>query len=157
MERVLGRTPRFAQRVFTEDERAYCAKTANPAVHFATRFAAKQAVLKAMGEHAFAGIPLSEVEIVRVPGSRPSVRLHDKARRLAKSLGILEVAVSLSFTHTEAVACAMAITADSVPQAEKPKSPAQELSQSFKEVRGILDDLPTGKASGPRDEESSRK
>lgn len=157
MERALGRTPDLVQRVFAEGEREYCAKTANPAVHFATRFAAKQAVLKAMGTHAFAGIPLSEVEIVRVPGSRPSVRLHGKARLLAKSLGILEVAVSLSFTHTEAVACAMAITEDSVPQVEKPKSPAQELSRSFKEVRGILDDLPTAEASGPRDEEASRK
>lgn len=147
MEQVLARTPRFRSRVFTVDERAYCEKTANPTVHYATRFAAKQAVLKAMGAHILSGIAMTDIEIIRQPGSRPSVCLRGKARKLAKSLGILEVAVSLSFTHAEAVACALAITSDSVPRAGKQKSPAQELLQSFKEARGILDDLPVRKAS----------
>ena len=49
MERVLARRPNFARRVFTEEERAYCEKCARPAEHYAARFAAREAVVKALG------------------------------------------------------------------------------------------------------------
>ena len=49
MEDILRRTPNFKQRVFTEDERAYCESKHNPAVHYALFFAAKEAVAKALG------------------------------------------------------------------------------------------------------------
>ena len=45
MRRILERTPSFREKVFSEEERAYCESTANPEVHYATRFAAKEAVL----------------------------------------------------------------------------------------------------------------
>lgn len=145
MERVLQRTPSLRMRVFTEGERGYCDATARPAVHYATRFAAKQAVLKSMGAHIFSGVALRDVEIVRPPHSRPVARLHGRALQLAKRLGVVEVPVSLSFTHDEAVAFAMAITSDSVPSAPAEKDPVKELSAQFKEARAILDDLPTRK------------
>ena len=50
MRRILERTPSFREKVFSEEERSYCESTANPEVHYATRFAAKEAVLKAAGE-----------------------------------------------------------------------------------------------------------
>ena len=49
MERVLARRPNFVRRVFTEEERAYCDKCARPAEHYAARFAAREAVVKALG------------------------------------------------------------------------------------------------------------
>ena len=49
MRRILERTPSFREKVFSEEERSYCESTANPEVHYATRFAAKEAVLKALG------------------------------------------------------------------------------------------------------------
>lgn len=145
MERVLQRTPGFRLRVFTEAEREYCDKSTRAAVHYATRFAAKQAVLKSMGKHIFSGIALRDIEIVRQPHSRPVARLHGRALRVAKEMGVVEVPVSLSFTHDEAVAFAMAITSDSVPSAQTEKNPVKALSAQFKEARSLLDDLPTRK------------
>ena len=49
MERVVRRRPSFLRRVFTDDERAYCERCARPAEHYAARFAAREAVLKALG------------------------------------------------------------------------------------------------------------
>ena len=49
MERVMRRRPSFLRRVFTDDERAYCERCARPAEHYAARFAAREAVLKALG------------------------------------------------------------------------------------------------------------
>ena len=49
MERVIERRPSFLKRVFTKEERAYCGRRARPAEHYAARFAAREAVLKALG------------------------------------------------------------------------------------------------------------
>lgn len=141
--RILERTPRFAERVFTEQERAYCRATAAPAVHYATRFAGKEAVLKALGTGFSCGIAPADVEIVRSAKGRPVVRLFRRARDVADQLGVLEIPVSLSFTHTDAVACAMAITDDSVRATEERIDPMEELARQFKEARAMLDELPT--------------
>ena len=91
VRRILERTPSFRERVFSEEERAYCDAAANPEVHYATRFAAK-----------------------------------------------------------DAVACAMAITEDSLRAAEKRVDPMEELSRQFKEARSMLDELdaPPATAAG---------
>ena len=60
MRDILARTPSFASRVFSEAERAYCEETAAPEAHFATRFAAKEAVLKALGTGFSSGIGVRE-------------------------------------------------------------------------------------------------
>ena len=61
-----------------------------------------------------------------------------------------ELPLSLSFTHTDAVACAMAITEDSLRAAEKRVDPMEELSRQFKEARSMLDELdaPPATAAG---------
>ena len=142
MKAIIARTPRFAQRVFTEEERLYCQSTAQPAVHFATRFAGKEAVLKALGTGFSCGIAPADVEIVRNAKGRPSVKLHGRAREVARRMGVREIPLSLSFTHTDAVACAMAITDDSVRAAEERVDPMEELARQFKEARTMLDEMP---------------
>lgn len=142
MRGILERTPRFRMRVFTEGERAYCDATSQPVVHYATRFAAKEAVLKALGTGFSAGIGLQDVEVARTSKGRPYAKLHRKAAEAARALGVVDLPISLSFTHEEAVACAMAITSDSLSAAAKRKDPMEELSRQFKEARLMLDDLP---------------
>ena len=142
MARILQRTPRFRVRVFTEDERAYCDSKAKPAVHYACRFAAKEAVLKALGTGFSKGIAPADVEVARNAQGRPYAVLHRKALEESKRQGVIDLPLSLSYTHSDAVACAMAITADSVRAAEERVNPMEELAAQFKEARALLDDLP---------------
>lgn len=148
IKRILGRTRSFRTRVYTEGERAYCESMAQPHVHYATRFAAKEAVLKALGTGFAFGIGPADVEVVRNQYGRPSVQLHRKAAEVAAKQGVREIPVSLSYTHSEAVACAMAITADSVRVAKERVNPMEELAKQFKEARTLLDDLPVQHEDG---------
>lgn len=142
MRRILARTPSFARKVFSEAERAYCEARANPEVHFATRFAAKEAVVKALGTGFSEGVGVRDIEVRRTSKGRPYVVLTGCAREVARKLGVREIPISLSFTHTEAVACAMAITEDAVSAAKKRVDPMEELAAQFKDARAMLDDLP---------------
>lgn len=150
MRRILARTPSFARKVFSEAERAYCDAKANPEVHYATRFAAKEAVVKALGTGFSEGIGVRDIEVCRTTKGRPYVVLTGRAREVARDQGVREMPLSLSFTHTEAVACAMAITEDAVSAAKKRVDPMDELARQFKEARSMLDDLdakPNGEAA----------
>lgn len=141
MRTILGRTPSFARKVFSEEERAYCDAKATPEIHYATRFAAKEAVLKALGTGFSAGIAWRDVEVRRTSKGRPYAVLHGRAKEVANELGVRELPISLSYTHAEAVACAMAITESSVRAAEKRVDPMEDLTRRFKEARALLDDL----------------
>jgi holo-[acyl-carrier protein] synthase len=104
--RALERRARFADRVFTEAERAYCFSRANPAQHFAARFAGKEAVGKALGF----GVPFTwrEIEIVGRP--KPSVAISGRTAAWARhvSAGVID----LSMTHSKGIAAAVAIVHD---------------------------------------------
>ena len=141
MARILKRTPCFAQKVFSPAERTYCDSTSNPAAHYAARFAAKEAVLKALGTGFSRGIGVRDVEVRRSSKGRPSVALTGRAREVARELGVVDLPLSLSHTHTEAVACAMAITEQSLEAAQRRVDPMEELSRQFKEARELLDDI----------------
>lgn len=147
MKRILERTPSFARKVYSDEERAYCLDKATPEVHFATRFAAKEAVVKALGTGFSGGIGVRDIEVRRTSKGRPYVVLSGRAKEVARELGVRELPISLSYTHTEAVACAMAITEASVRAAEERVNPMEELTRQFKEARGMLDEL--GPASKP--------
>ena len=147
MRRILERTPSFARKVYSDEERAYCLDKATPEVHFATRFAAKEAVVKALGTGFSEGIGVRDIEVRRTSKGRPYVVLSGRAKEVARELGVRELPISLSYTHTEAVACAMAITEASVRAAEERVNPMEELARQFKEARGMLDEL--GPASKP--------
>lgn len=142
MERILARTPSFAAKVFSEQERAYCDATAHPATHYATRFAAKEAVVKALGTGFSGGVGVRDIEVRRNAKGRPYVVLAGRARAIADSIGLREMPISLSFTHAEAVACAMAITEGAVAASEKRVDPMEELTRQFKDARSMLDELP---------------
>lgn len=153
VQEILDRTPAFARRAFSEAESSYAWSTPNPAAHFATRFAAKEAVLKALGTGFSKGIRPTDVEVGRMPSGRPYAVLHGRAKEIADDMGVRELPLSLSYTHTDAVACAMAITDASLAAMAARKDPMQELTRQFKEVRDILDDLPVNDASRGSDHE----
>ena len=121
-----------------------------PAVPYALRFAAKSAVLKALGIGYEDGVGVRDVEVRLNAKGRPSAALSGAALRRARELGVVDLPLSLSFTHTDAVACAMAITEDSLRAAEKRVDPMEELSRQFKEARSMLDELdaPPATAAG---------
>ena len=103
---AVARTPKIVDRLFTADERAYAELRNDPTERYAARFAAKEAVLKAMsagiGECAF-----RDIEVVRAESGAPSVRLHGKAAELASSRGVTEWRLTMS--HTESLAQAIAV------------------------------------------------
>jgi holo-[acyl-carrier protein] synthase len=115
--RVLDRRPSLVERVFTETERADAADRGDPAQHLAARFAAKEAVMKALGT-GIGGFALHDVEVVRgtEPGARrgaPSLRLTHRAAALAAEQGIHRWHVSL--THTDRLAMAMVLAETGAP------------------------------------------
>lgn len=141
MERILERTPRFAARVFTDEERHYCENTTRPAAHYACRFAAREATLKALG-CGFDGCGrYDEVSVVLDAAGRPQVALKGRAAEIARQQGVLAIAISLSFTRDMAVANAVATTAQTAPKINEAIDPKAELAKSFKEARSIIDEL----------------
>ena len=139
----VARMPAFIERSFSCEERAYCDATASPEFHYATRFAAKEAVVKALGTGFRHGIRPNDIEVYLNAKGKPRVRLHRAAAKIAAHLGIEEIPLSLSYTHNEAVACALALTEDSRTKAKaRVATSAQDLSRQFKEARSLLDDLP---------------
>lgn len=142
MEQIINRTPAFVDRMFTDEERSYCEASARPAAHYACRFAAREAVLKALGTGFAEGIGRKDVSVTRDTSGRPSVLLAGRALEVAHELGIVEVALSLSFTSDLAVANAMAITEDARPRSkEKPEDERKRIARSFREARSVLDEL----------------
>ena len=103
---ALERTPGLKTRCFTEDERAYAERRRDPVERYAARFAAKEAVMKAMGV-GLGACEFTDIEVVRAESGRPSVRLHGRAAALADERGV--TAWHLSMTHTETAAHAIAI------------------------------------------------
>ncbi|MDH7569374.1 MAG: holo-ACP synthase [Armatimonadota bacterium] len=103
VERAIQRTRGFLQRVFTETEISYCQKhTAQQYQHFAGRFAAKEAVIKALGR----GVPWRDIEITNDERGKPLCTLHGKAAEVAAGRRIL---VSISHCEAYSTACAVAL------------------------------------------------
>lgn len=156
MRRVMERTPSFAAKVFTEAERAYCDTKANPVTHYAARFAAKEAVCKALGMGILVdGMRMTDVEVVRDNRGKPAAALHGRAAEIAKEQGILDIPLSLTYTHSVAVANAVAITEASQVERERRRDVKAELAQQFKEMRGMLDEL--GNATAHKADEVHRQ
>ncbi|MHB1136694.1 MAG: holo-ACP synthase [Coriobacteriia bacterium] len=141
MRDALARRPRMKERLFSEEERAYCEGRNKPEIHYAMRFAAKEAVLKALGT-GFSGMRFRDVEVARDERGKPVPRLSGRAAEVAEAAGVVEVHLSLSFTHENAVASAVAITERMRPHVEEaPETPQQRLAASFKDARSLLDEV----------------
>ncbi|MBA2616624.1 MAG: holo-ACP synthase [Rubrobacter sp.] len=107
MRFALERTPRIRQRLFTPDEIAYCEKFRFFDRHYAGRWAAKEAVTKALG---CGLIQWNGVEVVRKPRQAPTVRITGrKIQRFADMVGIREEDLHLSITHSELSAVAVCV------------------------------------------------
>lgn len=97
----------FVDRVFTPAEIEYCSGRKASSQHFAGRWAAKEAILKAMGTGWAKGIRWIDIEVRNQPGGQPVVALSGKAKEICSSRGIADVLISIS--HTKAFATAFAI------------------------------------------------
>lgn len=99
------RTPRFAERVFTPAERAYCdGRGAVAAEHYAARFAAKEAALKALQTGWRGGISWQDVEIGSMESGAPILVFHGLVRELFEKSGATAAHLSLSHTSEHAIA-----------------------------------------------------
>jgi holo-[acyl-carrier protein] synthase len=98
----------FINRVYTPHEIQYCQTRKLATQHFAARWAAKEAVLKALGTGWRRGISWRDVEVRNDPGGRPVINLTGGAREVADQLGVLEMHISLSHCRSHATAYALA-------------------------------------------------
>lgn len=98
---------RFVDRVFTDDEIAYCRARRDPAPHFAARFAAKEAGFKALGTGLQLGVRWRELEVRREREEAPTLVLSGRAREIGLTRGGSRVLLSL--THEGEYALAQAI------------------------------------------------
>lgn len=102
--------PGFVESVFTPAEIAYCRAKHRPAMHFAARFAAKEALFKALAEAGGARPDWRDAEIVSGRDGRPLLALHGRARDMAAKLGVGVAHVTL--THTRDLAMATVVLED---------------------------------------------
>jgi holo-[acyl-carrier protein] synthase len=106
VRRALERYPGFRDRCFTEAEQAYCDSKANPPQHYAARFAAKEAVGKALGSGVL--FTWREIEIRGRP--KPGVSLSGRTERWARKVGAQQI--DLSMTHSRGLAAAVCVVTD---------------------------------------------
>jgi holo-[acyl-carrier protein] synthase len=100
---------RFRDRVFTPKEVQYCEKKGRGRYEsYAGRFAAKEAVMKALGRGWGASVRWLDIEVARARSGKPEVVLHDKTARLAYELGIRRWALSISHTGQHGLAYVIA-------------------------------------------------
>ncbi len=126
LERVL-RTPharRFLERVFSADEIDVCEATARPAQSYAARFAAKEAVSKALGTGFTRGVTPRAIVVRGGERERPMVALKDRALEVARSQCVSRI--HLSLTHTGETACAFVVAENADLTGKSPKQHTDE-------------------------------
>lgn len=98
----------FLNRVYTEDEVAYCQRRKEYNQHYAGRWAAKEAVMKTLGTGWARGVGWRDIEVCTTKPGRPVIVLRGGAREMADSLGIREVLITISHCRAYATATAIA-------------------------------------------------
>jgi holo-[acyl-carrier protein] synthase len=111
----------FLRRVYTDREIRYCQARKHAIEHFAGRWAAKEAILKAIGTGWSRGICWTDLEVRNAPDGRPRVLVRGGARDAALDRGIGDILVSISHCRTYATAYALALGLDGVPSPEEPE------------------------------------
>ena len=104
VDRLLKKYPNFRFRVFSAREISYCEQKKYPAQHYAARFAAKESIIKALGNDDVDFIRFRDLEIINGPSGRPEVFLHGQAKILTQRKGVKGIKVSLSHCKAYAVA-----------------------------------------------------
>ena len=95
---------RFKDLLFVPEEYEYCLSRAKPDECFAARFAAKEAVMKALGTGWAEGVAFTGIEVVRQEGGKPEIRLHGSTAKRAGELGAGTIHLSLSHSTISAIA-----------------------------------------------------
>ena len=99
----------FINRVYTPAEIRYCQSRKQATQHYTGRWAAKEAILKALGTGWARGISWRDIEILNEPGGKPVVGVRGGAKELVEQLGITKLLVTISHCHTHATAYAIAV------------------------------------------------
>jgi holo-[acyl-carrier protein] synthase len=108
MEAAIARRGRaLLERVFTPAEIRYCEKHRHSAERFAGRFAAKEAAMKALGTGWSRGVRWVDIEVVREPSGKPTLKLSGATRAIADGLGVKNIAITI--THDGNMAMAQVI------------------------------------------------
>ncbi|RJP26736.1 MAG: holo-[acyl-carrier-protein] synthase [Candidatus Abyssobacteria bacterium SURF_5] len=108
IERAIARQKeKFLERVYTQEEIDFCMKKARPAMHFAARFAAKEAVAKALGTGLSRGVRMRDIEVAPAAAGPPKVRLYGGAAKIYDALGGKKILLSLSHSREQAIAHAI--------------------------------------------------
>ena len=95
---------KFTKRIFSGDEIIYCEKKASPSIHYAARFAAKEAFLKCLGSGIWSGLTLKDVEVFNNRDGKPELKLHKKLKDKINDMGITGMYISISHTDNYATA-----------------------------------------------------
>jgi holo-[acyl-carrier protein] synthase len=103
----VGRDNGFKEFVFSKDEIVYCDAKASPFEHYAARFAAKEAFLKALGRGWDSGLQWNEIEIINEKGGKPALHVRGLTEKTLASVGIRIIHLSLS--HLKSIATAIVI------------------------------------------------
>jgi holo-[acyl-carrier protein] synthase len=98
------RGERFRRRVFTEGEISYCERRASKLASYAARFAAKEAVMKALGTGWSEGVGWKDIEVVSGPNGAPTIQLHRSALERMREIGATRALVSLTHSGELAIA-----------------------------------------------------
>ena len=105
LEEVFARRgERFRARVFTEGEISYCEALASKFASYAARFAAKEAVMKALGTGWSEGVGWKDIEVVSQPGGAPAIHLHKRALERMREISATRVHISLTHSGNLAIA-----------------------------------------------------
>lgn len=100
----------FISRVYTSNEIEYCSGRKSATQHYAGRWAAKEAILKAIGTGWSNGIQWTDIEIANHMGGKPFVKLAGAAKEIAESRGISEILITISHCRLFATAFATAVS-----------------------------------------------
>ena len=103
IERVIGKTPRFYETVFTKREKDYYISKGKKVEHLAGAFAAKEAVSKALGT-GFREFSASDIEVIHNELGKPEIKLYKEAEDLKNKLNVTNIHVTISHCQTYAVA-----------------------------------------------------
>jgi holo-[acyl-carrier protein] synthase len=107
IQKAMERNANFGGKIFTTGEIAYCDPMKNKYQHYAVRFSAKEAFLKAIGTGWRLGISFSDIDVYHDKYGKPLIRLTGKAAEFAEKEGISMIYVSLS--HIKETACAVVV------------------------------------------------
>ena len=98
----------FEQKCFTQNEIEYCRSKPDPGIHFAARFAAKEAVLKCLGTGISGEIFMKNIEVAHEAGGKPILKFYGNGKEFFERLKLRAIHISLSHERGHAIAMAIA-------------------------------------------------